>query len=82
MSGAGDVQVGEIAGGDCAIATHRGSYAGLAKSYRWIYGEWLPQSGRVPADTPAFERYLNDPHETTEHTEQDLFTKICVPLKR
>lgn len=74
----GDIQIGEIAGGDCAIATHKGSYDGLAESYRWLYGVWLPQSGRVPADAPCFERYLNNPGDTAP---DDLVTEIHVPLK-
>ena len=74
----GDVQIGEIAGGDYAIATHRGSYAGLAESYRWLYGVWLPQSGRVPADAPCFERYVNNAAETPE---DELITEIHLPLQ-
>lgn len=74
----GDVQIGEIAGGDYAIATHKGSYAGLAECYRWLYGVWLPQSGRVPADAPCFERYVNNAAETAE---QDLITEIHLPLQ-
>lgn len=74
----GDVQVGEIAGGACAIATHKGPYTDLAESYRWLYGVWLPQSGRNPADAPCFERYLNDPADVAE---EELLTEIHLPLK-
>ncbi len=74
----GDVQVGEIAGGPYAIATHKGSYAGLMESYRWLYGVWLPQSGHDPADAPCFEKYLNSPEDTAE---DDLLTEIHVPLR-
>lgn len=73
----GDVQIGEIAGGAYAIATHKGSYAGLPECYRWLYGVWLPQSGRVPADAPCYERYVNNPADTAE---EDLLTEIYMPL--
>ncbi len=74
----GDVQIGEVAGGDYAIATHKGPYSGLMEAYRWLYGEWLPQSGREPADAPCFEKYLNCPDDAAE---EDLLTDIYVPLK-
>ncbi|WP_394829779.1 GyrI-like domain-containing protein [Pendulispora albinea] len=74
----GEVGVGELAGGEHAVACHRGSYQELGKTYNALYGEWLPTSGREPADHPPFEIYLNDP-ETTEPDE--LLTDIYIPLK-
>ena len=38
----GELQVKEIPGGEYAIVTHRGSYAGLPGVYRGIFHEWLP----------------------------------------
>lgn len=74
----GDIQIGEIAEGDYAIATHQGAYTGLADCYRWLYGVWLPQSGRAPADAPCFERYVNNAADTPE---QELLTEIHLPLQ-
>lgn len=74
----GAVQSGEITGGEYAIATHHGPYTALPESYRWLYGEWLCQSGRLPADSPCFERYVNDPTKTPE---EDLVVEIYIKLK-
>lgn len=74
----GDVQSGKIPGGEYAVATHQGPYAKLAECYRWLYGKWLDQSGRLPADSPCFERYVNDPTTTPE---DELLTEIYIQLK-
>jgi AraC family transcriptional regulator len=73
----GEVGVQEIAGGDYAIATHRGPYEGLADAYRRLYGEWLPSSGREPRSSPTFEIYRNSPMDTAP---ENLLTDIYVPL--
>ena len=64
-------------GGEYAVLTHRGPYAELHKAYRWFYSEWLPQSGRQPANAPPFEEYLNNPREVAPSA---LLTRICIPL--
>ena len=73
----GDIGVQEIAGGDYAVATHRGPYEKLAESYRSLYGEWLPASGREPRSAPAFEVYRNSPMNAAP---EDLITDIYLPL--
>ncbi|HVJ80675.1 MAG TPA: AraC family transcriptional regulator [Planctomycetia bacterium] len=72
-------QVVELAGGPHAVLRHIGSYATLDQSYRWLYSTWLPDSGRVPADAPPYERYLNDAGQVPE---SELLTDICIPLLR
>lgn len=67
-----------LPGGDCAVLTHKGPYAGLQASYDRLYGQWLPASGREPADSPVFEIYLNTPMDTAP---EDLLTEICLPLR-
>jgi AraC family transcriptional regulator len=47
-------------------------------AYDWLYGQWLPQSGRLPADAPCVEEYLNNPR-TTAPTE--LLSDIYLPLR-
>ncbi len=74
----GPVQIGELAGGEYAVAVHKGPYARLIDSYRWLYGHWLASSGREPADAPCFEKYLNNPQTTPE---AELLTEISIPLK-
>jgi len=56
----------------------KGPYAGLKAAYDYLYGVWLPESGKEPADAPVFEVYLNSPHDTAP---DDLLTDICLPLK-
>ena len=64
--------------GDVAVGVHRGPYAELHKSYRWLFGEWLPSSGREPAERPPYETYVDDPRTTAP---EELRTLICIPLK-
>jgi AraC family transcriptional regulator len=54
----------ELEGGDHAIGLHRGPYERLHESYRWLFGQWLPSSGREPANRPVHEIYVNDPRTT------------------
>jgi AraC family transcriptional regulator len=68
----------DIARGEFAVLTHVGPYAQLCFAYRWLYGEWLPQSGRETGDTPVHEVYLNDPRETPP---AELVTEIWLPLR-
>lgn len=61
-----------------AVLRHVGPYADLHSAYKWLYGEWLPGSGREPADLPCFEEYVNDPRQVLP---QELITDIYLPLK-
>jgi AraC family transcriptional regulator len=67
-----------IAGGDYAILRHKGPYAYMKAAYDWLYGEWLPRSGREPGDAPGLEEYLNDPRATPP---TELLSDICLPLR-
>jgi AraC family transcriptional regulator len=67
-----------IAGGDYAILRHKGPYANMRAAYLWLFGTWLPQSGRDAADAPVFEEYLNNPRDTPP---TELLTDLCLPLK-
>ena len=66
-----------LEGGDMAVATHRGPYARLPETYRELYTDWLPSSGREAAHRPCHEAYLNDLSTTPE---SELLTEICLPL--
>ncbi|MFD4836311.1 GyrI-like domain-containing protein [Achromobacter sp. NPDC058515] len=68
----------EIPAGRCAILTYIGPYNEMSKPYNWMYSEWLPASGMVPADFPMFEQYVNDPRTTPP---AQLQTRICLPLR-
>ena len=67
----------DVAGRDYAVLVHTGPYANMRSAYRWLYGHWLPASGRETANEPVFEEYLNSPRETSS---TNLITKVCLPL--
>jgi AraC family transcriptional regulator len=73
----GEVGIQTVEGGEYAVLTHRGPYEGLGESYRWLYGTWLPTSGREPRHAPPFEVYHNSPMDTLP---EELLTEICLPL--
>jgi len=74
----GEFGILEIAASKYGLITHRGPYDQMSATYQQLYGGWLPKSGYEPADSPAFEQYLNSPQDTKP---EDLLTKIHVPLK-
>ncbi|MDF2813649.1 MAG: AraC family transcriptional regulator [Microvirga sp.] len=61
-----------------ASIIHKGPYAELERTYRILYGEWLPASGEEAADQPCFEHYVNDARTTPP---SELLTEIMLPLK-
>lgn len=67
-----------IPGGRHAILRHTGPYSDLLKSYRWLFGVWLPESGEEAANRPCFEEYVNDPTQTPP---SELLTDIHLPLE-
>lgn len=67
-----------LAGGDYAVLRHQGPYADMGAAYRWLYGKWLPASGRSIRDEVMFEAYLNNPREVAPNA---LLTEICLPLQ-
>lgn len=48
------------------------------RSWQYVFGTWLPQSGYQPDDRPCFELCLNDPHV---HPEGKHIVDICVPVR-
>jgi AraC family transcriptional regulator len=64
--------------GEYAVLQYRGPYASMHAAYTWLYGSWLPSSGRVPADHPVVEEYLDDPAATAPG---DLRTLIAILLQ-
>ncbi len=66
-----------IDSGECAVLHYKGPYTAIKVAYDYLYGDWLPGSGREPADRPPFELYLNDPATTDE---ADLRTEVVLPL--
>lgn len=73
---ADDVGRRVISGGEYAVTEYVGDYAGVDAAYAGLYGEWLPASGREPADAPGFEVYV-DPPETDPARRR---TRLHIPL--
>lgn len=73
----GGFELLNLDGGQFAIGVHRGPYEKLLASYRWLFGQWLPSSGREAANAPCHEIYVNNPQTAAV---DDLVTHICVPL--
>jgi AraC family transcriptional regulator len=67
-----------IQGGDHAVLKYKGPYCDMRAAYDWLFGQWLPSSGREAADAPVFEDYLNSPRDTPP---TELRTDIYLPLK-
>lgn len=68
----------QIRSGDYAVLKYKGPYGDMRAAYDWLYGQWLPASGRDAADAPVFEEYLTNPRDTPP---TELRTDICLPLK-
>ena len=77
VAASGEFGIQIIDGGECAVTTHRGPYESLPETYRALYGQWLPASGREPRNAPSFEIYRNSPMDTKA---EDLITEIVLPL--
>jgi AraC family transcriptional regulator len=68
----------ETKAGEYAVLRHRGPYVAMRAAYLWLFGTWLPQSGRDAADAPVMEEYLNNPRDTPP---SDLLTDLFLPLR-
>ncbi|GJM26540.1 MAG: AraC family transcriptional regulator [Phycisphaerae bacterium] len=77
VQGEGEIGIQEIAGGNYAIARHKGPYERLVDTYAGLCGQWLPTSGNEPRDSPAFEVYLNNPQDTPP---EELMTDVHVAI--
>ena len=67
----------DLPAGPHAVLRYQGPYSGLPAAYDQLFRNWLPTSGRQPADSPVFEVYLNTPMDTAP---EELITEICLPL--
>lgn len=73
-----DLEARILPAGPHAVLSYKGPYANLKEVYDYLFGTWLPSSGRDPADAPAYEVYLNSPMDTAQ---DDLLTDIYLPLR-
>jgi len=73
-----DIERGIVPGGLYAKAQFKGPYTGLQNAYNFLYGTWMPSSGREAANAPSMEIYINSPWDTPP---EKLLTEIYIPLK-
>jgi AraC family transcriptional regulator len=66
-----------IPGGRCAKLRHIGSDHTLADAVRYLYAEWLPQSGEALRDFPPYLRRVKFAPEVQEH---EAVTDVFLPL--
>lgn len=62
---------------DYVVFTHRGHVTGIKGTFNAIWNDWLPRSGRKPAESPSFERY----DERFDPQTGAGIVEIWVPLK-
>jgi len=66
-----------LPGGTYSRITFSGRARDMEIFFRWVYGVWLPLSGRELADAPAFRLYHSSP---LEHVEGFFRFDFCLPL--
>ncbi|HEX6506963.1 MAG TPA: GyrI-like domain-containing protein [Chloroflexota bacterium] len=74
--GDGTVVVGELPGGDAAMAIHIGPYSRMKKTYDEL-SDWIEQQGRQPRGAP-WEVYVTGP--STEPDSHRWQTEIYWPI--
>lgn len=67
-----------LSAGRYAVFTHRGTLANLYKTYRYIFGTWLPSTKEDLDDREDFEIYE---HEIHSFDDPDNKVKIFIPVK-
>jgi len=72
-----DGEIGKmtIEGGKYVISRFELNDKQFEEAWGWVYSEWLPNSGYVPDDKPAFELYPEEPKDGR------FVVDICVPIK-
>ncbi len=66
-----------IAAQPYAVFTHRAHISSIRRTWNTIWNKWLPESQRMPADAPQFERYT----EAFNPTSGMGGVEIWLPLK-
>ncbi len=67
----------EVLGGEYAVTIHKGPLETLPNTYRQLFAQWFPGSGRELKNAPCVEKYLNNPMEVSP---EDIRVAVCVPL--
>jgi AraC family transcriptional regulator len=77
-SGEGEVGVMTFSPRRCAISRFVCGAEEYQRAWDWMYDTWLPSSGCMPADVPAFERYEFDAYDPATGK---MAVDICVPVQ-
>jgi len=56
-----EIGIADIPAGTAAVLRFEGPREQIPSAYGALYGEWLPQSGYQPTDTPCYEVYYGNP---------------------
>lgn len=72
------VVAASLPGGRCAVLRHTGSDTLLGAAIRFLYGDWLTESGEEPGDAPLFLRRVAFFPDVPEH---EAITDIHLPLR-
>ncbi|MDX1810576.1 MAG: GyrI-like domain-containing protein, partial [Gammaproteobacteria bacterium] len=67
-----------IPAGRCAVLRHIGSDESLGNSIRFLYSEWLPQSGEEPRNFPIYLQRVKFFPDVAEH---ESITDIFLPIR-
>lgn len=76
--GSGEVGIMDLPGGRHAVARFRIDADEYGHAWNALCGGWLPDSGYVPDDRPAFERYHGGPQDDPEGKHN---VEICLPVR-
>lgn len=76
-AGSGEVAIQDLAGGECAVAVHRGPYERLNETYAALCGQWLPANGREARNAPPLEFYRVSFEQARP---EEFLTDIWLPL--
>lgn len=63
---------------DYAVARIQGPYRSVYPAFRSLYGKWIPQSGRKPANASSFIIFSGF---SQTHVPLSLMMEICAPLQ-
>lgn len=72
------IQTLQLPSGSYAVGRFAITADDFGEAWKYLYGEWLPQSGRAPSDGLAFEIQRND---SSEDPEQKHRVDICIPVR-
>lgn len=65
-----------IPAGNYAVFTHKGSITKIGMTMKYIYGSWLPKSGKVLRNAPEIEVYDQRFKHDSEESELDILIPI------